>query len=218
MRKLTLITLIIFLPVFIQAAGMGISVPMNITETERISYSNTYIHQTTYEYKPSTGLGFVFDTNIGKNRDFSYRLNFEYTLAELESSNRLFSSEFSKHKYKIVNTFGFSVYHSRYVRFWAGPRLNLQYQHVSSTSNIRRQNTYGIGIGVATGVNVHLGPKVSLGLDVDYHGVSMIGGERYRTYDGTTTGDDTHYTTIAGTNKGITARVYLLLRFSEHYE
>lgn len=209
---------VLTLPLLLQAAGMGISVPFNITEKERISYSNVNLEKTTYEYKPSTGLGFVFDTNIGKDRDFSYRLNFEYSLAELDESSRLLASSFSKHKYNIVNTFGFSVYRSRYVRFWAGPRLNFQYEHVSSDSNLRRQNSYGIGLGIATGFNVHLGPTVSLGLDLDYHGVSMIGGENYRTYDGTVTGDVTHYTAIAGTNKGVTARVYFLLRFGERYD
>ncbi|MDA3947170.1 MAG: hypothetical protein PF439_10885 [Helicobacteraceae bacterium] len=208
----------IALPLLAEAAGMGISIPFNITETERISYSNVNLEKTTYEYKPSRGLGFVFDTNIGKDKEFSYRLNLEYTLSDIDASSRLYSSSFSKHKYNIVNTFGFSVYHSRYVRFWVGPRLNFQYEHASSKSNIRKYNSYGIGLGVATGFNVHLGSKVSLGADIDYHGVSMIGGEDYRTYDGTTTGDVTHYTTLAGTNKGVLAHLYLLFRFGEHYE
>ncbi len=218
MRRSTLFAIGILLPLLGQAAGMGITIPFNITETERISYSNVNLEKTTYEYRPSSGLGFVFDTNIGKDRDFSYRLNLEYTLADLEESSRLYSSSISKHKYNIVNTFGFSVYHSRYVRFWAGPRLNFQYQHVSSSSNIQSQNSYGIGLGIATGFNVHLGPKISLAADVDYHGVSMIGGEDYQTYDGVTTGSTTYYTALGGTNKGVTARVYFLLRFGEQYE
>ena len=208
----------LLLPLLGQAAGMGITIPFNITETERISYSNVNLEKTTYEYRPSVGLGVVFDTNIGKDRDFSYRLNLEYTLADLDESSRLYSSSLSKHKYNIVNTFGFSIYHSRYVRFWVGPRLNFQYQHVSSSSNIQSQNSYGIGVGIATGFNVHLGPKISLGADIDYHGVSMIGGEDYQTYDGVTTGSTTYYTALAGTSKGITARVYFLLRFGEQYE
>lgn len=202
----------LLMPLLGQAAGMGITVPYNITETERISYSNVNLHQTTYEYKPSSGLGFVFDTNIGKDRDFSYRLNLEYTLAELEESDRLLFDSGSKHKYNIVNTFGFSVYHSRYIRLWAGPRVNVQYQHLSSSADIQNQNSYGVGIGVATGLNVHLGSKVSLGADIDYHGVYMFGGENYQTSD-----DVTHYTALAGSNKGATARVYLLLRFGEQY-
>jgi len=204
--------LILLLPLLGQAAGMGISVPYNISETERISYSNVNLEKTTYDYKPSTGLGFVFDTNIGKDKEFSYRLDFEYSLAELDDSSRLLSSNLLKHKYSIVNTFGFSVYHSRYVRFWAGPRLIVQYEHISSSSNISSQNSYGLGMGIATGVNVHLGPKVSLGADIDYHGVLMFGGEHYYL------NNETYYSVIGGSNKGSTARLYLLLRFGEQYE
>lgn len=218
MYKSAFRALMLTLPLLVQAAGMGITIPFTITEKEHINYSNVNLPTATYEYKPGSGLGFVFDTNIGKNSDFSYRLNLEYTQAELDSSSRLYSSSFTKHKYNIINTFGFSLYHSPYVRFWVGPRLNVQYEHASSDSNIRRQNSYGIGIGIATGLNVHLGSKVSLGADIDYHGVSMIGGEDYRTYDGTTTGDVTHYTAFVGTNKGVTSHIYLLFRFGEQYE
>ncbi len=214
MTKSILFTTILSLPLLVQAAGMGISLPYNITETERISYSNVNLHKTTFEYKPSTGLGFVFDTNIGKDSDFSYRLNLEYTLADLDNSSRLFSEGLTKHKYNIINTFGFSVYHSRYIRFWVGPRLNIQFQHASGSGNTMTQNNYGVGLGAATGLNVHLGPKVSLGADIDYHGVVMFGGENYKNYDG----DTTHYTATGGTNKGATARLYLLFRFGEQYD
>lgn len=207
------------LPLLLQAAGMGVTVPFTLTEKEHINYGDANLPTTTYEYKPGSGLGFVFDTNVGKNRDFSYRLNLEYTQAEIDSSSsRLYSGSFTKHKYNIVNTFGFSVYHNRYVRFWAGPRLNFQFEHSASDSNIRRQNSYGVGAAVATGLNLNLGSKVSLGADIDYHGVLMVGGEDYRTYDGTTTGDVTHYTTFAGTNKGVTAHLYLFLRFGDRYD
>lgn len=218
MQKSSSIVLALALPLFVHAAGMGITVPFTITEKERINYSNVTLPSATYEYKPGNGLGFVFDTNIGKNSDFSYRLNFEYTQAEIDTSSRLYSSSFTKHKYNVVNTFGFSLYHARYVRFWVGPRINVQFEHTASESNIRRQNSYGIGAAVATGFNVHLGSKLSLGADIDYHGVLFFGGEDYREYDGTTTGDETHYTALAGTNKGVTAHIYLLLRFGERYE
>ncbi len=209
MKKLSLALL---LPIFGHAAGMGISVPYNITENERISYSSYDLHQTTFEYKPSTGLGFLFDTNIGKDKDFSYRLNLEYSLADIESSSRPYSDSFSKHKYSIINTFGFSIYHSPYIRFWVGPRILIQYEHVSSNAEIRRQNSYGFGFGVATGLNIHLGPKVSLGADIDYHGLYMIGGESYHI------GNQDYYSVTAGRNKGATARFFLMLRIGETYE
>ncbi|WP_345976890.1 hypothetical protein [Sulfurimonas sp. HSL3-7] len=213
-----LFSFLLFTPILLKAAGMGVSVPVTITETERLNYSNVNLSDATYHYEPSAGLGFVFDSNIGQNRDFSYRLNFEYTLSKLESSNRLYSERFSKHKYNIVNTFAFSVYHARYVRFWVGPRINVQFEHMSSSSNIRRQNSYGIGLAAATGVNVMLGRTVALAADLGYHGSLLFGGERYRDYDGTTIEEETHYSVYGGTNKGLTARFYLLFRFGERYE
>ncbi|MGB6019005.1 MAG: hypothetical protein WBF77_05360 [Sulfurimonadaceae bacterium] len=218
MRKSTLIVVSTLLPLLGQAAGMGLTVPIAITETERISYSNVNLQNTTYEYKPSVGLGFVFDTNIGKNKIFNYRLNLEYSLAEIDSSSRPYSNSFSKHKYNIVNTFGFGVVTERYVRFWVGPRLNIQYEHASGSSSIQTQNSYGVGLAAAAGLNVILGQKVSLAFDVDYHGALMFGGEDYKVYDGVTTGDTTYYTAYAGTNKGLTARLYLLFIFGEQYE
>lgn len=217
MNKSLFLALTLALPLLLQAAGMGITVPITLTEKERIDYATSNLPTATYEYKPASGLGFVYDTNIGKNSDFSYRLNLEYTQAEIDTSSRLYSGTFTKHKYNVVNTFGFSLYNARYLRLWVGPRLNVQFEHVGSDTNIRRQNSYGVGAAIATGLNVHLGSKVSLGADIDYHGVLMFGGESYRTYDGTTTGDETLYTTFAGTNKGVTAHLYLLFRFGETY-
>lgn len=216
--KKLLFTFLLLTPILLKAAGMGVSVPVTITETERLDYSNVNLSDATYRYEPGAGLGFVFDSNIGQNRDFSYRLNLEYTLNKLESSNRLYSETFSKHKYNIVNTFAFSIYHSRYVRFWVGPRINVQYEHMSSSSNIRRQNSYGIGLAATTGVNIMLGRTVALAADLDYHGTLLFGGENYRDYDGTTIEEETHYSVYGGTNKGVTARFYLLFRFGEQYE
>jgi len=208
----------LLLPLLIQAAGIGFSIPLNITEKERISYSDYRLDSATYTYKPSTGLGFVFDTNVGKDRDFSYRLNLEYSLAEIDSSSRLYSDSYSKHKYSIVNTFGFSLYHNRYIRLWVGPRINLQIEHASSSTNIRHYNSYGIGFAAAAGLNIRLTSKMALGVDVDYHGLRMLGGESYRDYDGATIGDTTYYTVLTGSNKGTTARFYFLVKFGEQYE
>ena len=114
----------------------------------------------------------------------------------------------------VVNTFGFSLYHNRYVRFWIGPRINIQLEHASSSSDIRRYNSYGIGFAAAAGLNVRLTSKMALGVDIDYHGISMVGSTSYRT----SIDDTTYYTALAGSNKGATARFYFLVKFGEQYE
>jgi len=196
---------------------MGLSLPYNITEHEGIGYADSRLDSATYSYRPSTGLGFVFDTNIGKKSDFSYRLNLEYSLAEIDSSSRLYYSDYKKHAYRIINTFGLSLFHNRHLRLWAGPRINLQIEHAASSSNIRNYNSYGIGIGAALGLNLRLTEKLALGCDIDYHGYRLFGSERYRSYDGVTIGDQDYYTLLAGSNKGATARLYFLVKFGEHY-
>ncbi len=216
--KKTVYTFGIFFPLFLHAVGMGVSVPITFYEKEKLSYSTSDIPTSTYEYEPHSGIGFVFDSNVGQEKTFSYRFNFEYSIADIESSSRLYSSNLRKHKFNFVNTFGFGVIQERYLRFWVGPRINIQYEHTSSDSNIRVQNSYGIGLAAAAGLNVIMAERVSLACDVDYHGTLLFGGESYRDYDGTTTGDVTHYTGYIGTNRDFTVRLYLLFVFGEQYE
>ena len=204
---------LVALPQLLLASGFGFSVPINIIEKEKIYYATDNVPNATYDYKPSTGLGFVFDTNIGKPKDFGYRLNLEYSYADIDSSSRDLYSDFSKHKYSVINTFGFALHRSENMRFWVGPRVLLQLEYISSGSNIRSQRNYGAGIAFATGINVNVAKKISLGADIDYHAVYMLGGENY----GASIDDSSSYTLTSGSNKGVTAHFYLLFRFGEQY-
>jgi len=211
-RKL-LLPLLLLAPLSADAAGMGVTVPISITETEKLDYSDFNGDKYRFDYQPSTGLGFVFDSNIGKNSTFNYRLNLEYAMAKIDTGERLLSADLTKHKYNLVNTFGFGILQAEYVRLWVGPRLNLQYEYASGSSNITRQYSYGIGLAAATGINVILGRTVALAADVDYHGALLLGSEKYIDLDGVSRNSG-----YVGTNKGLTARLYLLFRFGEHFE
>ena len=213
MRKEILFSLLLLLPVAAGAAGMGVSLPITVTETERLDYSDFNGDKYHFDYKPSTGLGFVIDSNIGKNSTFNYRFNFEYSMAEIDTAERLVATDLTKHKYNLVNTFGFGVLQARAVRIWVGPRLNVQYEYASGSSNIRNQYSYGIGLAAAGGINVILGRTVALAADVGYHGTLLFGSEKYRDID-----DLSHTSGYVGTNKGLTARLYLLFRFGERFE
>jgi len=213
LRKKNLFLLLLILPVAAGAAGMGISLPISVTETEKLDYSDFNGDKYHFDYRPSTGLGFVIDTNIGQNRTFNYRFNFEYSMAEIDTAERLVEPDLTKHKYNLVNTFGFGVLQARAVRIWVGPRLNVQYEYASGSSNIRNQYSYGIGLAAAGGINVILGRTVALAADVGYHGALLFGSEKYRDIN-----DVAHTSGYVGTNKGLTARLYLLFRFGEHFE
>ncbi len=210
-KRHLLLSLAFVTPLFLHASGFGLSVPINLTETESSSHDSS-LAESVDEYKPSSGLGFVYDTNIGQNRQFSYRLNLEYSLADIDTTNRLSNPDFSKHKYSVINTFGFSIYDSPKLRFWAGPRILVQYEHISS--HLLTTNNYGAGLGAVIGINVHVTKKISLGADLDYHGVFMFGGESSKQ----SPTDSTDYAFNVVTNKGATARLFLLLRVGETYE
>ncbi len=194
-------------PLLMQAAGIGVAVPFNIAERENIGYSDYDIQNTTYYYKPSTGLGFVFDTNVGKDSSFSYRVNLEYSYSKLDYASPSITSDLSKHKYSIINTFALSVYDDRTWRVWVAPRVIIQLESAEGGKDVRRFNTYGMGIAGVVGLNYRVSSKVALSLDLDYHGVAMLGGARL--------GSSNTYTLLDGSNKGPTARFYFLVKFGQ---
>ncbi len=214
MKKLAL-SLLLTVPMVASAAGMGIYIPFNITENEEIEYDNstgTY----DFEYEPSAGFGLAFDTNIGKDSLFNYRLGLEYSQTKLDNIDGISlasGEELTKDKFNIVNTFGFGVLRKEKVRLWVGPRINIQFENGSYSSSIAtaEQSSVGVGLGLALGVNMNLSRVVSLAADLDYHAVSIAGSEDFTIFGVTTTNDYT------GVNSGVTARFYVLFRFGEEF-
>jgi len=210
-KKMALL-LLLAVPIIGNAAGMGVYIPLNLSETEKINYDLGGTDE--FEYKPSAGLGIAFDTNIGKDRLFNYRFGFEYSSAELDTIDGWTpNSTLTKKKYNFVNTFGFGVLRNRSVRLWVGPRVNIQFENgVYDDGYVYvEQSSFGIGLAAAAGVNVNLGRTVSLAFDLDYHAVSIAGVEDY-SIPGYSYSED-----YSGTNKGATASFYVLFRFGERF-
>ena len=213
--KNLLLSALVAAPITASAAGMGIYVPLNITETEKHTFdsdtsSTTYTH--TYEYKTSPGFGVAFDSNIGKDKLYNYRLGLEYRSADMDtaSSNLDDYGTVTKSTFNIVNTFGFGLLRTETVRLWVGPRLNIQFTGESHSARSEYSRAeFGIGIAPAVGINVNLGNVVSLAADLDYHVAAIAGGKTY-----SSTSSSKSYT---GTNKGLTARFYVLFRFGEKF-
>jgi len=215
--KKVALSLLMAAPIMANAAGMGLYVPFNLTETEKVEYDYTY---GTYEfdYRPSAGIGIAFDSNIGRDRLFNYRFGFEYSKTKTDDWWGQDIATLTKEKFNFVNTFGFGLVRTRDVRLWVGPRINIQFQN--SQGELRNsveyasieQSSFGIGLAAAAGVNVNLGRVVSLAADLDYHAVTVAGTEDYTYYNsfGYYVSNSEDFT---GTNKGVTARFYLLFRF-----
>ena len=199
-----IVWLILVFSSFLHAVSFGLSVPVNITEEEELSYGSFGDVTHTYKYKNAIGLGFVLDTNVAKDSTFGYRLLLQYTLGNLDSTDNQNVTNLKKHKYDMIHNFAFGVVRKPGFKWWIGPRINMQIEHVSG-SDISYQNSWGFGIGAATGVNFKVAERIALGADIAYQGAIMFGGQS----------DTDGYSASFGTSKGLTTQFYLLFVFGE---
>ena len=192
----SMLFVVLILPATLSAFGMGLSIPFGTTVEHENSGSSDYYG--TWEEDSIIGLGLVTDTNIGKNRLYNWRFNLESSNLEDEYGN-----EFDR--LSIVNTFGFALVRNKVVRFFMGPRINIGFED-------RPNGGSGVEFSVApvAGVNINLGPVVSLGLDLDYKipGLAVSAGDYDCAYGNCDYAEDL---------SGATARFYLLFRFGERY-
>ena len=197
------ISLLLAMPMVASAAGMGIYVPIGVSNSSSVT-GDYYNNTTDRDYDTTAGFGLAFDSNIGKDKLFNYRLGLEYTKMPIENS----SVEYDR--YNMVHTFGFGVLRKEMVRLWVGPRINIAMNGYSNGPYT--DVAFEFGIAPAVGVNVNLGPVVSLGFDADYRFAGLAGAWEYNgvySYD-----DDTY----SGTATGLTARFYVLFRFGEKFQ
>ena len=211
MKKLML-SLLLAMPMVASAAGMGIYIPLSVanSSSETISYDSSFIadQDVDYDYDPSLGFGLAFDSNIGKDKLFNYRLGLEYMKVNVDNRNGI-ASDNSYLRYNIVNTFGFGVLRTKNVRLWVGPRINVAWSLDTGDYGYTDLG-FELGVAPAVGVNINLGPVVSLAADIDYRFAYVAGAFDS---DGLSTGG-----TYSGSATGPTARFYVLFRFGEEFQ
>ena len=88
MKKLAL-SLLLAMPIVVSATGMGVYVPLSVSNTMSVTDSPDFGVEADldFDYKASAGIGIAFDTNIGKDSLFNYRLGLEYMKQEIDSVN-----------------------------------------------------------------------------------------------------------------------------------
>ncbi len=217
MKKLAL-SLLLAMPMVAGAAGMGVYVPFSVGDSADVTLDSDYgSEDINLEFKSAAGLGIAFDSNIGKDKLFNYRLGLEYMTQEIDTVDGDScggGSDCDFTRLNMVNTFGFGVLRTKTVRLWVGPRINLAY-------NTLEDNSYGetftlshveFGVAPAVGVNVNLGSLVSLGADLDYRFSGLAGTWEFKENSGSD--NDTY----SGGATGVTARFYVLFRFGEEFQ
>lgn len=206
--------LMLAMPAIVNAAGMGIYVPVSVGDSGSYTqnYDNDLIpdQEIDIDYKPSAGVGIAFDTNLGRDRVFNYRLGLEYMKREIDAEDGVSCSgdcDFGA-RLNMVHTFGFALLKTETVRLWMGPRINIAYEWDSGDNGYVREN-FELGVAPALGINVNLGRLVTLGADLDYRVAGTAGA-----WDSDIALDGGSF---SGSTQGATARFYLLFRFNEKF-
>jgi len=177
MKKLfTILSILFIFPVWATGAyalGLGMYIPLGAGESDH-TIDRDFVFDTEFEDDSSyNGFGFVLDTNVAGKSTFNYRLNVGFENGEYDLDTNFGNNSRSVDYERIVadNTFGFGVVKTENVRLWVGPQIRVAYLHIDEARRWGQNeelNALGIGLGPAIGVNFHLGPTVSLGIDSGY--------------------------------------------------
>ena len=171
LKKLLIISIFSF---SLYAEGMGIYM-LNVVD--EYSYGE---NEPDYGYSP--GVGISFDTNLGKNKVFAYRLNFEYYRAtgtdfyfpsDTVFENYKVKYDVKKSVFSVVNIFSFGIYRSKYMRLWIGPVLSI---HSEKSDERNDYDDYyyemypdiNLDAGPIVGINLNINDNASLAIDVSY--------------------------------------------------
>jgi hypothetical protein len=120
-KKLAL-SLLLAMPMIASAAGMGVYIPVSMGDSG--SYTQSYDsglipdRDIDLDYNPSAVLGIAFDTNIGKDKLFNYRLGLEFMKQEIDSADGVNCTGDCDYgtRVNMVHTFGFGVLRTQTVR------------------------------------------------------------------------------------------------------
>ncbi len=200
----------------LMAAGMGLHVPISLHSTavvdNDIYRSDTEEYDTDdVEYKTSFGKGITFDSNIGQNRIYNYRLSLETIRLKIDKINgKTCQGECTSTRYNMVHTFGFGAIRNRDFRLWLGPRLNIAINEENGNSTNRQDDDVSsyveIGLAAALGANFNINRAFAIAVDIDY-----------RTSLATVILEEDDDNDRDESVEGATIRVYALFRFGERF-
>ena len=123
--------------------------------------------------KINIGGGFLLDLAIARRALLNYRVSFgveavQDVLPGVVSPVAV-TYNFSGFRLKLMNSFGFGVVRRAPIRVWLGPQLGFTFLNEWDAAN-NGMVSFGPLPGLGAGVNINLGPVVTLGFefDVDY--------------------------------------------------
>ena len=174
----------LFLPTMLFADGLGIYM-LNVIN-EQSNYADTYNNK---DYGYSPGIGLSYDSNLGQNSVFSYRLGFDYYEAKGTQSATTYDYNtgietikiynISKSTFSMANTFCFGLYRSEHIRLWIGSQITA-IKNDSSDLDDTFFNT--IEIGPSVGVNYNINDNATLAMDATFNIIGEESSTKIRAY------------------------------------
>lgn len=154
--------------------------------------------------------GFVLDTAVSTNSVFNYRLNVgaDRFVSEFDDFG---PDDWELSGIVIDNAFGFAIVRNRAVRLWVGPQLRIAWYegHPEGREDDEDIQVAAFGLGPVLGLNLNLGPVVTLALD---------GGFRWVGYGGEWDDDATDWTAdLSGTEGMVFLNASVLFRLGERF-
>ena len=151
----------IAVPADVMAFGFGVGGSIGAGDLEISTNSVWEGGTTTTQYdQDRRSIGLIYDTNVGKDALFNYRLGISYQKMKADSSE----SKYDLDGVAFENDFGFGIIRNETLRFWAGPEVKVEFLEgtESSMGYQYHESLLGVGIGPVVGVNFHLGNDLSL--------------------------------------------------------
>jgi hypothetical protein len=162
------ISVIIFFPGISLSSGIGFSYISGSGKGDwKTKKDNTSWGWTSKADRSSSGLGIFWDTNIGENRFFNYRLGLESRQVKYEIKNS--NLKYDLDSLALLNSFGFSLWRSEHHRIWFGPQIIItKLKGFVNTNPDWKIDLLGLGIGPVLGLNLNLNSKIAFAATTSY--------------------------------------------------
>ena len=127
-----------------------------------------------------SGFGFVFDTNLAKDKLFNYRLEIGFEDKEYKTKG---GGKIELDGIHIINDFGFGIIRSENLRLWIGPELKLTQLSDEDNSWDSNMDIMEFSYGPVIGLNFNPGNLLTVAMKTGYLFSQFTGDSYYYTTD-----------------------------------
>ncbi len=148
-------------------------------------------------YQMGYNAGIAIDSNVSMDKAFNYRLYLGFGQVNREFTGDV-KARINMFDGSMTHTFGFSLVRKKAVRFYLGPQLALGYSWGKSPVDRRYYDEIRAMLGPVFGLNINIGPCLTLFWDFGGRMGYLIGNSRGYEFNGNLTGFSFEAFTSAG--------------------